>query len=134
MIARRPSLIRAGMTRHDIAALMDSTSATLGAEPEFSSVLLGKTSACYAREGWGPGYRLPGLAHRTGHGIGLDGHETPYLVHADATPLREGMCFSDEPGLYIPGEFGIRLEDCWHMTASGPQPFTPLAQSIDQPV
>lgn len=90
--------------------------------------------AFYVREGWGPGYRLPGLSHRTGHGIGLDGHESPYLVHGDATPLAEGMCFSDEPGLYIPGEFGIRLEDCWYMTASGPKLFTPLAKSIDQPV
>jgi Xaa-Pro dipeptidase len=54
-------------------------------------------------------------------------------VHGDQTPLQEGMCFSDEPGLYIPGEFGIRLEDCWHMTAAGPQPFTPLARSIEQP-
>jgi Xaa-Pro dipeptidase len=89
--------------------------------------------AYYSREGWGPRYRLPGLPHRTGHGIGLDGHESPYLVHGDQTPLQEGMCFSDEPGLYIPGEFGIRLEDCWHMTAAGPQPFTPLARSIEQP-
>jgi Xaa-Pro dipeptidase len=90
--------------------------------------------AYYASEGWGPGYRLPGLPHRTGHGIGLDGHEPAYLVHGDATPLQPGMCFSDEPGLYIPGEFGIRLEDCWHMTASGPQPFTPLAKSLEEPV
>ncbi|WP_395334584.1 Xaa-Pro peptidase family protein [Novosphingobium sp. BL-8H] len=90
--------------------------------------------AFYTREGWGPGYRLPGLSHRTGHGIGLDGHESPYLVHGAATPLEAGMCFSDEPGLYIPGEFGIRLEDCWYMTASGPKLFTPLAKSIDQPV
>jgi Xaa-Pro dipeptidase len=66
----------------------------------------------YESEGWGPGYHLPGLSHRTGHGIGLDGHEPPYLVHGDATPLQAGMCFSDEPGIYIPGEFGIRLEDC----------------------
>ena len=88
----------------------------------------------YEREGWGPGYRLPGLSHRTGHGIGLDGHESPYLVHGDATPLEAGMCFSDEPGLYIPGEFGIRLEDCWRMTEAGPKPFTPLAKSIDAPI
>ncbi|QDK34989.1 Xaa-Pro peptidase family protein [Sphingomonas sp. IC081] len=88
----------------------------------------------YTREGWGPGYRLPGLSHRTGHGIGLDGHESAYLVHGDATPLQEGMCFSDEPGLYIPGEFGIRLEDCWYMTAGGPKLFTPLAKSLDQPI
>ncbi|MDZ5647172.1 Xaa-Pro peptidase family protein [Nitrospirillum sp. BR 11828] len=88
----------------------------------------------YEGEGWGPGYRLPGLSHRTGHGIGLDGHESPYLVLSDATPLEPGMCFSDEPGIYIPGEFGIRLEDCWHMTETGPALFTPLATSIDQPV
>jgi Xaa-Pro dipeptidase len=88
----------------------------------------------YESQGWGPGYRLPGLPHRTGHGIGLDGHEPAYLVHGDATALQAGMCFSDEPGLYIPGEFGIRLEDCWAMTAAGPKPFTPLAKSLDQPI
>ncbi len=88
----------------------------------------------YEGEGWGPGYRLPGLPHRTGHGIGLDGHEPAYLVHGDATPLEVGMCYSDEPGLYIPGEFGVRLEDCWHMGAAGPVLFTPLAKSLDEPV
>lgn len=90
--------------------------------------------AYYEKEGWGPGYRLPGLSHRTGHGIGLDGHEPPYLVHGDATPLAPGMCFSDEPGIYLPGEFGIRLEDCWRMTATGPKLFTPLAKSLDDPI
>jgi Xaa-Pro dipeptidase len=90
--------------------------------------------AYYESQGWGPGYKLPGLSHRTGHGIGLDGHEPAYLVHGDATPLQAGMCFSDEPGIYIPGEFGIRLEDCWTMTASGPQLFTPLAKSLDEPI
>jgi Xaa-Pro dipeptidase len=88
----------------------------------------------YEREGFGPGYKLPGLSHRTGHGIGLDGHEPAYLVHGDNTPLEADMCFSDEPGLYIPGEFGIRLEDCWRMTTSGPRLFTPLAESLDEPV
>jgi Xaa-Pro dipeptidase len=88
----------------------------------------------YESQGWGPGYKLPGLSHRTGHGIGLDGHEPAYLVHGDTTPLQAGMCFSDEPGLYIPGEFGVRLEDCWVMTASGPKPFTPLAKSLDDPI
>ncbi len=88
----------------------------------------------YESEGWGPGYKLPGLSHRTGHGIGLDGHEPPYLVHGDTTPLQAGMCFSDEPGIYIPGEFGIRMEDCWYMTASGPKLFTPLAKSLEQPI
>jgi Xaa-Pro dipeptidase len=88
----------------------------------------------YEREGWGPGYKLPGLPHRTGHGIGLDGHEPPYLVHGDTTPLEAGMCFSDEPGIYIPGEFGIRLEDCWYMTGTGPKLFTPLAKSLEDPI
>jgi Xaa-Pro dipeptidase len=88
----------------------------------------------YEAQGWSKNYALPGLSHRTGHGIGLDGHEDPYLVRSDATPLQPGMCFSDEPGLYIPGEFGIRLEDCWHMTEQGPKLFTPLAKSIDDPV
>jgi Xaa-Pro dipeptidase len=88
----------------------------------------------YESEGWGPGYKLPGLSHRTGHGIGLDGHEPAYLVHGDTTPLEYGMCFSDEPGIYIPGEFGVRLEDCWYLTADGPRLFTPLARSLDEPI
>jgi Xaa-Pro dipeptidase len=90
--------------------------------------------AFYESKGWGNNYSLPGLSHRTGHGIGLDGHEDPYLVRSDTTPLQAGMCFSDEPGIYIPGEFGIRLEDCWHMTEQGPQLFTMLAKSIDDPI
>lgn len=88
----------------------------------------------YEREGWGPGFALPGLPHRAGHGIGMDGHESPYLVGSDQTPLAPGMCFSNEPGLYIPGEFGMRLEDCWVMTEAGPQSFTPLARSLDDPI
>jgi Xaa-Pro dipeptidase len=88
----------------------------------------------YEGEGWGPGYKLPGLSHRTGHGIGLDVHEPAYLVHGDTSPLQAGMCFSDEPGIYIPGEFGVRLEDCWVMTATGPKLFTPLAKSLDEPI
>jgi Xaa-Pro dipeptidase len=90
--------------------------------------------AFYESKGWSKNYGLPGLSHRTGHGIGMDGHEPPYLVRSDTTPLEAGMCFSDEPGLYVPGEFGIRLEDCWHMTETGPKLFTALATSIDQPV
>ena len=88
----------------------------------------------YEKKGWSKDYGLPGLSHRTGHGIGMDVHEAPYLVRNDTTPLAAGMCFSDEPGIYVPGEFGIRLEDCWHMTATGPKTFTPLAKSLDQPV
>ena len=90
--------------------------------------------AFYEAKGWGKDYALPGLSHRTGHGIGMEGHEPPYLVRSDTTPLEAGMCFSDEPGIYIPGEFGVRLEDCWAMTESGPKLFTPLATSIDQPI
>ena len=90
--------------------------------------------AFYEQKGWSKDYGLPGLSHRTGHGIGMDVHEAPYLVRNDETPLQAGMCFSDEPGLYIPGEFGIRLEDCWHMTASGPKTFTPLAKSLSEPI
>lgn len=90
--------------------------------------------AFYERGGWRKDYALPGLSHRTGHGIGLDGHEAPYLVRNDATPLAAGMCFSDEPGIYIPGEFGVRLEDCWHMTPQGPKLFTTLARSLEQPI
>lgn len=90
--------------------------------------------AFYEGKGWSRDYGLPGTSHRTGHGIGMDGHEPPYLVRSDPTPLEAGMCFSDEPGIYIPGEFGVRLEDCWHMTEGGPRLFTPLAQSIDRPV
>ena len=87
----------------------------------------------YESWGFGPGYRLPGLSHRTGHGIGMEVHEPINLVHGETTPLAPGMCFSDEPGLYIPGKFGVRLEDCWHMTESGPKFFTQPPPSIVQP-
>jgi Xaa-Pro dipeptidase len=87
----------------------------------------------YEAWGYGPGYKLPGLSHRTGHGIGLDGHEPVYLVHGETTPLAPGMCFSDEPGIYIPGKFGIRLEDCFHMTEAGPRFFSTPPPSIDKP-
>jgi Xaa-Pro dipeptidase len=87
----------------------------------------------YESWGFGPGYRLPGLSHRTGHGIGMEVHEPINLVHGEATPLAPGMCFSDEPGLYIPGKFGVRLEDCWHMTEAGPKFFTQPPPSIDRP-
>ena len=87
----------------------------------------------YESWGYGPGYKLPGLSHRTGHGIGMEVHEPVYLVHGETTPLAPGMCFSDEPGIYIPGKFGIRIEDCWHMTESGPKFFTQPPSSIDRP-
>ena len=87
----------------------------------------------YESWGYGPGYKLPGTSHRTGHGIGMEVHEPVNLVHGEMTPLALGMCFSDEPGIYIPGKFGVRLEDCFHMTASGPRFFTQPPPSIDQP-
>ena len=88
----------------------------------------------YESWGYGPGYKLPGLSHRTGHGIGMEGHEPVNLVHGEATPLAPGMCFSNEPGIYIPGKFGIRLEDCFHMTASGPRWFSIPPKSLDEPI
>lgn len=90
--------------------------------------------AYYETLGYGPGYQLPGTSHRTGHGIGLDGHEPVNLVHGETTKLAPGMCFSDEPGIYIPGDFGIRLEDCFHMTESGPRWFSTPPNSIDDPI
>ena len=90
--------------------------------------------AAYTRWGYGPGYQLPGLSHRTGHGIGMEGHEPVNLVHGETTPLAVGMCFSNEPGIYLPGKFGIRLEDCFHMTAAGPRYFSQPPRSIDEPV
>jgi Xaa-Pro aminopeptidase len=88
----------------------------------------------YARLGYGPDYKLPGLSHRTGHGIGMDGHEPINLVRGERTRLAPGMCFSDEPGIYLPGKFGVRLEDCFHMTAAGPRWFSEPPRSIDAPV
>jgi Xaa-Pro dipeptidase len=87
----------------------------------------------YESRGFGPRYQLPGLSHRTGHGIGMDVHEPVNLVHGETTPLAPGMCFSNEPGLYLPGRFGIRLEDCFHMTESGPQWFTQPSRSLEAP-
>jgi Xaa-Pro dipeptidase len=88
-----------------------------------------------AYEGWGygPDYKLPGLSHRTGHGIGMEGHEPVNLVRGEMTRLAPGMCFSNEPGIYLPGKFGVRLEDCFYMTASGPKWFTVPPPSIDNP-
>jgi Xaa-Pro dipeptidase len=83
--------------------------------------------------GFGPDYKVPGLPHRTGHGIGLDGHEWTNFVRGNKTPLAPGMCFSDEPMIAIYGEFGIRLEDCIYMAADGPKWFTQPSPSIDKP-
>lgn len=83
--------------------------------------------------GFGPGYKLPGLPHRTGHGIGMDGHEWGNIVKGNKQLLEPGMCFSIEPTIAIPGEFGVRLEDCVYMTESGPKWFSNTARSIDLP-
>lgn len=83
--------------------------------------------------GFGPGYKVPGLPHRTGHGIGLDGHEWTNFVKGNTTKIQPGMCFSDEPTIAIYGEFGIRLEDCLHVTDSGPKFFSGQSAAIDNP-
>ena len=83
--------------------------------------------------GLGPGYAVPGLPHRTGHGLGLDVHEPPYLVQGNDTPLAKGMCFSNEPMICLYGEFGVRLEDHIYMTREGPRWFTEPCVSIDDP-
>lgn len=88
----------------------------------------------YESLGYGPDYGLPGLSHRTGHGIGLDGHEPINFVRGEATKLAPGMCLSNEPGLYLPGQFGVRLEDCLYMTEQGPRWFTRPPTSIDRPM
>ena len=83
--------------------------------------------------GFGPDYKVPGLPHRTGHGIGLDIHEWYHLVRGNKTPLAPGMCFSNEPMIAIYGEFGVRLEDCMYITEDGPRFFTQPSPSIEQP-
>lgn len=81
--------------------------------------------------GYGPDYKY--FSHRVGHGMGMDGHEWPYLVRGNKLPLAPGMTFSDEPGIYIPGEFGVRLEDDMVITANGAELFTPQSRSLEQP-
>ena len=88
----------------------------------------------YQTLGFGPDYKLPGLSHRTGHGIGMEGHESVNFVHGEKEKLAAGMCFSNEPGIYIPGKFGVRLEDCIYMTANGPRWVTVPADSLDDPI
>ncbi|KAB1111496.1 aminopeptidase P family protein [Neorhizobium galegae] len=86
-----------------------------------------------AKHGLGPDYRLPGLPHRAGHGLGLEIHEEPYIVRGNATVLEPGMCFSNEPMIVFPDRFGIRLEDHIHMTETGPQWFTQPSKSPTEP-
>ena len=86
-----------------------------------------------AEAGFGPDYELPGLPHRTGHGIGLAIHEAPYLVRGDKTPLAPGMCFSNEPMIVIPDAFGVRLEDHFHVTEDGAAWFTEPQHDLEEP-
>jgi len=85
------------------------------------------------KAGFKQNYKLPGLPHRTGHGIGLDGHEWTNFVKGNKTLIQEGMCFSNEPTISIPGEFGIRLEDCLYIGSDGPHFFTKQSISIELP-
>ena len=112
-----------------------------GQQVTFAAAKLGATAGSvddavrryYTSLGYVPDYKLPGLSHRTGHGIGMDGHEPVNLVRGETTRLAPGMCFSNEPGLYLPGKFGVRLEDCFHMTSDGPRWFSTPPRSIDRP-
>ncbi len=90
--------------------------------------------AHYQSLGLGPDYKLPGLSHRTGHGIGMKGHEGVNFVHGEKQKLKSNMCFSNEPGIYIPGKFGVRLEDCLYMTDKGPRWFTVPPESLESPI
>ncbi len=107
----------------------------------FNAVKIGATCesvdaaarAVIEQAGFGPGYKVPGLPHRTGHGMGLDGHEWTNFVKGNKTPIAPGMCFSDEPMISIPGEFGIRLEDDVYIGEDGPHLFTKQSLAIDQP-
>jgi Xaa-Pro dipeptidase len=116
----------------DIAAAQDAAfaAAKVGAPWEVVDAAARKV---ITDAGFGPDYKVPGLPHRTGHGIGLDGHEWTNFVRGNKTPMQPGMCFSDEPTVVIYGEFGIRLEDCLYMTESGPKFFTKQSESIDDP-
>lgn len=103
-----------------------------GQDVAFAAALPGRAAgsvddavrALYGKLGYAPGYGTPGLTHRTGHGIGLDIHEPVNLVHGETTLLQPGMCFSNEPGLYLPGRYGIRIEDCMVITPTGPRWFS----------
>lgn len=113
-----------------------------GQEVAFEAAKIGRPAgevddavrAFYESKGYGPDYRTPGLSHRTGHGIGMDGHEPINFVRGETTRLAPGMCLSNEPGIYIFGEFGVRLEDCLYMTDSGPRWFTVPPTSLDEPL
>ncbi|MBD7989290.1 aminopeptidase P family protein [Ochrobactrum sp. Sa2BUA5] len=89
--------------------------------------------AVMVKHGLGPDYQLPGLPHRAGHGLGLEIHEAPYIVRGNELPLAPGMCFSNEPMIVVPGQFGVRLEDHIYMTDQGPEWFTQPAKGPTEP-
>lgn len=89
--------------------------------------------AVLVKHGLGPDYQLPGLPHRAGHGLGLEIHEAPYIVRGNQLPLQPGMCFSNEPMIVVPGQFGVRLEDHIYMSAEGAQWFTQPAKGPTEP-
>jgi Xaa-Pro aminopeptidase len=111
----------------DIVMEMAQTGGTFGAVDD-------AVRAYYEAQGFGPDYATPGLSHRTGHGIGMDVHEDQFVVRGNETPIAAGMCFSNEPGIYLPGKFGVRMEDCIYMTTQGPRLFSPRAVSLDDPI
>jgi Xaa-Pro dipeptidase len=149
--------LREGITTTEVQAFITAAHRKLGSEgdPPFNAVLFGEASqaagfaaakpgnrcedidiaarAVVNGAGFGPGYATPGLPHRTGHGIGLDVHEWPYLVKGDKTVLQPGMTFSNEPTICIYGEFGVRLEDHMVITETGARWFTQPAHSVDDP-
>jgi len=118
------AILREGITAAEVGEFLDAAHRKVGAP---------KGSYFIEADGFGPGYKTPGLPHRTGHGIGLDIHEWPYLNWGDDTPLAKGMCFSSEPMICKYGEFGVRLEDHFYMTEDGPKWFTQPSYSIDEP-
>jgi Xaa-Pro dipeptidase len=118
------------------------TAVRQGQQVAFENAQLGRSAGSvddavrryYESLGYGPDYKTPGLSHRTGHGIGMDGHESTNIVRGNATPLAPGMCFSNEPGLYDFSKFGVRLEDCIYMSDTGPRWFTTPPKSIEEPL
>jgi Xaa-Pro dipeptidase len=127
----RPSAEQAGIWELEQAA---QRAAFEAARPGVSCAAVDAAArAVVEQAGFGPGYRLPGIPHRTGHGCGLSIHEAPYLVRGNATVLQPGMCCSDEPMIVVPDRFGVRLEDHFHVTDNGAAWFTPPSPAIDQP-
>jgi Xaa-Pro dipeptidase len=108
------------------------TAARMAAKPGVECQAV-DAAARKAVEDAGFGAAYTHFTHRVGHGIGLDGHEWPYLVKGNTTRLQASMTTSDEPGVYLRGEFGVRLEDDMYVTADGAKWFTPQSNSLEEP-